>query len=114
MLKYYSVFSLVVESQFGEGIIVAHSRDGETSDLSLIMDKDISKGFTGTEKIQYDDIFTSKGSLWVIGLITWPIPCRERHGVPIRISCGWPEKMDCSGLIAGTIPSWKRVKLFLS
>ena len=45
-LKYYSVFSLVVESQFGEGIIVAHSRDGETSDLSLIMDKDISKGFT--------------------------------------------------------------------
>ena len=40
---------------------MAHSRDGETSDLSLIMDKDISKGFTGTEKIQYDDIFTSKG-----------------------------------------------------
>ena len=60
-LKYYSVFSLVVESQFGEGIIVAHSRDGVTSDLSLIMDKDITKGFAGTEKIQYDDIFTSKG-----------------------------------------------------
>lgn len=60
-LKYYSVFSLVVESQFREGIIVAHSRDGVTSDLSLIMDKDITKGFAGTEKIQYDDIFTSKG-----------------------------------------------------
>ena len=60
-LKYYSVFSLVVESQFGEGIIVVHSYDGETSDLSLIMDKDITKGFTGTEKIQYNNIFSSKG-----------------------------------------------------
>ena len=60
-LKYYTVFSLVVESQFGEGIIVVHSYDGETSDLSLIMDKDITKGFTGTEKIQYNNIFSSKG-----------------------------------------------------
>lgn len=60
-LKYYSIFSLVVESQFGEGIIVAHSRDGVVSDLSLIMDRDITKGFTGSERIVYNDIFTSKG-----------------------------------------------------
>ena len=93
-LKYYSVFSLVVESQFGEGIIVAHSRDGVTSDLSLIMDKVNMMIFS-----------PPRGNLWMIGLITWPIPCREQHGVPIRISCGWPERMDCSGLIAGTIPS---------
>ena len=60
-LKYYSTFSLVVESQFGEGIIVAHSWDGEMSDLSLIMDKDITKGFSGTERVVYNDIFSSKG-----------------------------------------------------
>ncbi len=45
-LKYYSVFFSSGGEPIREGI-VAHSRDGETSDLSLIMDKDISKGFNG-------------------------------------------------------------------
>ena len=38
-LRYYALFKVVVGSEFRDGLVVAHSRDGQTSDLTLIMDE---------------------------------------------------------------------------
>ena len=41
-MEYQCFWNLYVESLFGEGILVAYTKDGTTSDLALIMDTPIS------------------------------------------------------------------------
>lgn len=60
-LRYLASFSVFVSSEFRDGLVVAHSRDGQTSDLTLIMDEHLTLGHTGEEKV-VSDIYASKGA----------------------------------------------------
>ncbi|WP_294141101.1 PKD-like family lipoprotein [uncultured Sanguibacteroides sp.] len=62
-LQYFASFTLVVTSEFGEGLVVAHSQDGQTSDLSLVMDENLTKDFTGERKV-ISNIYASKGEVF--------------------------------------------------
>ncbi|KIO47357.1 PKD-like family lipoprotein [Sanguibacteroides justesenii] len=62
-LQYFASFTVVVTSEFGEGLVVAHSCDGQTSDLSLVMDENLTKDFTGERKV-ISDIYASKGEVF--------------------------------------------------
>lgn len=78
-LQYFAKFKVVVESEFGEGLLVAHSSNGQTSDLSLIMDEHLTKNFTGERKV-FHHIYASQGKefpdkmlnmLYTISGATW-------------------------------------------
>lgn len=53
-LEYHKSWPLYVSSAFREGIVVAHTKDGQTSDLNLIMDNAITASYDKGEKIYYD------------------------------------------------------------
>ncbi|MCL2561229.1 MAG: PKD-like family lipoprotein [Rikenellaceae bacterium] len=61
--KQYS-WDLYVSSQFGEGIVVFDTRDGVSSDISLIMDNPISADYSKGRNITYNILETATGSAY--------------------------------------------------
>lgn len=55
-IEYQKSWPLFVSSAFREGIVVASTRDGSTSDLSLVMDNNITTAYTKGESIKHDII----------------------------------------------------------
>lgn len=53
-LQYQKAWPLYVSSAFREGIIVADTKDGSTSDLNHIMDNSITTSYNQGERITYD------------------------------------------------------------
>lgn len=53
-IEYQKSWPLFVSSSFREGIVVADTRDGSSSDLSHIMDNNITTSYNGGEKIKYN------------------------------------------------------------
>lgn len=53
-LEYQRSWPLYVSSAFREGIVVAHTRDGQSSDISLIMDNPVTTAYDKGEKIVMD------------------------------------------------------------
>jgi len=53
-IEYQKSWPIYVSSSFREGIVVADTKDGINSDLSLIMDKDITSTYTGGVNIKYN------------------------------------------------------------
>jgi len=53
-IEYQKSWPIYVSSSFREGIVVADTKDGISSDLSLIMDNDITTSYNGGENIKYN------------------------------------------------------------
>ena len=49
-LKYQYKWTLIVTAQFNEGLVVAYTRDGTTSDLGLIMHPQLTETYSGAEQ----------------------------------------------------------------
>lgn len=49
-LQYYMYWKVFVSSEFGEGLIVADTKNGSTSDLNLIMANEFTEGFKNEGK----------------------------------------------------------------
>ncbi len=60
-LEYQKRWTLFVSSAFREGIVVADTKDGATSDISLIMDNNITASYNKGESIFYNIWENSKG-----------------------------------------------------
>jgi hypothetical protein len=60
-LEYQRAWPLYVSSAFREGIVVAHTRDGQSSDLNLIMDDPLTTAYDKGENIVMDIWETSLG-----------------------------------------------------
>ncbi|MHC1779070.1 MAG: PKD-like family lipoprotein [Bacteroidales bacterium] len=61
-VEYQRAWPLFVSSSFREGIVVADTRDGASSDLSLIMDNDITTSYTAGLNVKYNIWKTTTGS----------------------------------------------------
>lgn len=61
-LEYSKLWYVLVRSTFVDGIVVSSTYDGTTSDLSLVMDKDVTVGFTGDAKLYHNILFNRSGS----------------------------------------------------
>lgn len=61
-VEYQKSWPLYVSSSFREGIVVADTKDGVNSDISLIMDNDITTSYSGGVKIKYNIWKTTTGS----------------------------------------------------
>ena len=61
-VEYQKSWPLYVSSSFREGIIIADTKDGINSDLSLVMDNDITTSYTRGVNIKYDIWKTTSGS----------------------------------------------------
>lgn len=61
-VEYQKAWPLYVSSSFREGIVVADTRDGASSDLSLIMDNDITTSYTAGLNVKYNIWKTTTGS----------------------------------------------------
>ena len=61
-VEYQKSWPLYVSSSFREGIVVADTKDGISSDLSLIMDNDITTSYSGGVKIKYNIWKNTTGS----------------------------------------------------
>ncbi len=53
-VEYQKSWPIYVSSSFREGIVIADTKDGINSDLSLIMDNDITSTYTGGVNIKYN------------------------------------------------------------
>ncbi len=53
-VEYQKSWPIYVSSSFREGIVIADTKDGISSDLSLIMDNDITTSYSGGVKIKYN------------------------------------------------------------
>ena len=49
-LKYQYKWTLIVTAQFNEGLVVAYTKDGTTSDLGLIMHPQLTETYSGAEQ----------------------------------------------------------------
>ncbi len=61
-VEYQKSWPLYVSSSFREGIVVADTKDGINSDLSLIMDNDITTSYTRGVNIKYEIWKTTTGT----------------------------------------------------
>jgi hypothetical protein len=61
-IEYQKSWPLYVSSAFREGIVVADTKDGSTSDISLIMDNDITTSYSDGVDIKYNLWETSTGN----------------------------------------------------
>lgn len=63
-LEYKKTWPLYVSSAFREGIVVADTKDGQKSDLNLIMDNNITTSYDKGEKILYSIWETATGEAY--------------------------------------------------
>ncbi len=61
-IEYKKSWPLFVSSSFREGIIIADTKDGASSDFSLIMDNDLTTSYTAGLNIKYNILKTKTGS----------------------------------------------------
>jgi len=61
-IEYKKSWPLYVSSSFREGILIADTKDGASSDFSLIMDNDLTTSYTAGLNIKYNIIKTKTGS----------------------------------------------------
>ncbi len=61
-IEYQKSWPLYVSSSFREGIVVAESSDGTTSDISLIMDNNITTSYSSGSNIKYKIWETATGN----------------------------------------------------
>jgi len=74
-VAYQKSWPMYVSSSFREGIVIADTKDGINSDLSLIMDNDITTAYTAGVNIKYNLWKTTTGSSYpaLIKNITYSI-----------------------------------------
>ena len=61
-IEYKKSWPLFVSSSFREGILVADTKDGASSDFSLIMDNDLTTSYTAGLNVKYNILKTKTGS----------------------------------------------------
>ena len=60
-LQATKLYFVYVESNFRDGIVVSSTRDGQSSDFSLVMDKPITLNFAGSPKVFHNILMEGQG-----------------------------------------------------
>lgn len=81
--RYYKYYQLIVSSSYGEGIVVSYTDDDISSDIALIMDKQISGSYNSVTPSIRKGLYSVQNDQKIDGLITGSCYTRQGNMNPV-------------------------------